>query len=86
MKTGTKDRRAGPGLCRRWVLYCIPIDLALSVLNAYATGNNGNETGLHIMTSLMTIALNLVCGALVLRHLLARQAGLSVDSAPRRQT
>lgn len=72
MKTGSPDTSA-LGLCGRWILCCVPIDLLLVVLNAYATRNNGDETALHIMTSLMTVTLTLACGALILRHLLARE-------------
>jgi hypothetical protein len=56
------------------VLYSVPADLVLTALDAYATGNNGNDTILHVLTSLMTIALSTINGALILRYLLSRRA------------
>jgi hypothetical protein len=74
MNTGSAEKHVGIGLCGRWVLCCLPVDLALIALSAYATNNNGNETSLHIMTSLMAITLSLVSGALILHYLLTRQS------------
>lgn len=64
---------AGP-VCRAWLRICLPFSLALALALTIACQRNGTAVYLHLLTSLMAIALNLVTGLAVLHHVLRRRS------------
>lgn len=67
-----RDRPDPAPLCRDWLRICLPFSLALALALTIASLRNGTAAHLHLMTSLMAIALNLFTGLAVLRHVLRR--------------
>lgn len=67
------DDQAIRRLCLSWLLSCLPLTLGIVCLHYLASIRNGHDLTLQVMTGLMTCALQLGCGVLILRRLLTRQ-------------
>jgi len=59
-------------LCRLWLCFSLPQELAISVLLCLAAGRNGQARDLQLMTIVMATALQIATQLTLLAHLLRK--------------